>query len=287
MTATRFGAWLPTRRAFITGGGSGLGLAFATQLAEAGWTLGLLDRDSERLDEARSALMVAGARAVHPYVADVTDESSFTAAIKGFIAAEGGLDLMVNNAGVAVAGSIAATSAEDWRWALGINVVGVALGCRLALPVMQAQDRGLIINIASAAGFVSPPDMGAYNASKAAVIALTETLSGELAGSGVRTLVAMPGFFPTQLLDTMRAPPDALAVARRLMDKSGYTAESAARDILAAADRGDLYAVLPRPYVTMWRLKRYFPAWFLRRLAAQRQRAAVRRARGGGSTART
>jgi NADP-dependent 3-hydroxy acid dehydrogenase YdfG len=253
----------PQRRAFVTGGASGLGLAFSTELARAGWTLGLLDRDAARLADAASALRADGAPTVHTWVADVTDEAGFTSCVDAFVARAGGLDLMLNNAGVAVAGSVDETPLADWRWALDINVIGVVTGCRAALPAMRRQNAGLILNVASAAGFASGMKMSAYNASKAAVISLTETLVQEFHGTPLRAVVAMPGFFPTRLLDAARAPEDAMRGARKLMGASSYTAERAAADILTAAANGAVHVVVPKQYVTLWRLKRFFPTWFL------------------------
>jgi NAD(P)-dependent dehydrogenase (short-subunit alcohol dehydrogenase family) len=286
LSAARLAARLGGRRAFITGGGSGLGLALATLLARDGWTVGLLDRESARLAAAGAAVGAAGAQAVHTFAADVRDEAAFGAALESFVTACGGLDLMVNNAGVAVAGSLEATPVADWRWALEINVIGAALGCRLALPVMRRAGRGLLVNIASAAAFAAAPQMATYNASKAAVVALTETLAAELGGSGVRALVVMPGFFQTRLLETLRAPPAAAETARRVMAASRYSAERAAADVLAAAARGRLYAVLPGSYAALWRLKRLLPALFVRLLSGARARAAFGNQPGGGSTER-
>lgn len=287
MSAARLAARLRGRRAFITGGGSGIGLALGTHLARDGWTVGLLDREPERLATAAALLAAAGARAVHTFSADVTDETAFSAAVAGFVARAGGLELMINNAGVAIAGSIEATPLADWRWGLEINVIGPALGCRLALPIMRGAGRGLIVNIASSAAFAAAPQMATYNASKAAVLALTETLAAELGGSGVRAMVVMPGFIPTRLLETMRAPPVHAAAAERVMGRSRYSAERAAADILSAAARGRLYAVLPGTYAALWRLKRLLPVLFVRLLAGPRARAAFGVQAGGGSTERT
>lgn len=285
MSATRLARRLPGRRVFITGGGSGLGLALAECFARDGWTLGLFDLEAARLEGASAHLLANGAGAVLSYVGDVTDDASFARAVGAFASAHGGLDVMINNAGVAVAGAVASTSIDDWRWALGINVVGVATGCRLALPVMAAGGGGLIINIASAAAFASGPGMAAYNASKAAVLALTETLAAEHGEDGIAALVAMPGFFPTRLLDTMRAPPDAAGFAKKMMERSDFTAADVAREILEAAARGRLHVVVPRSYGRLWLMKRLMPARFVRWMGAQRRRMLQRR--GGGSTART
>jgi short-subunit dehydrogenase len=189
---------------------------------------------------------------------------------------------MVNNAGVAVAGRVAVAPLADWRHVLEVNVLGVALGCRLALPHLARAGRGLVVNVASAAAFAAAPQMAPYNASKAAVVALTETLAAELAGSGVGAMVVMPGFVPTRLLESMRAPPEEAALAHRVMAASTLSAERATAMILAAAARGRLYAVLPPGYALLWRFKRFFPGLFVRLVAGLRARAA-----GGGSTART
>jgi short-subunit dehydrogenase len=278
--AAALGALLPGRRAFITGGASGLGLALATELARAGWTVGLLDRDRAQLAAALEGLKAAGARAVHGQAVDVTDEAAFSAAVIAFADQTGGLELMVNNAGVAAAGALEATPAADWRWALDINVVGVAIGCRAALPFMKRANAGVLLNIASAAAYTCGPQMAVYNASKAAVVALSETLVQELHRTGIRVTVAMPGFFPTNLLNAARAPDQALAVARKLMASSRYSAARAASDLLAACARGEVYAVLPGPYRRLWQFKRFFPRQFMRWLAT---RASARAVSGTGS----
>ena len=143
---------------------------------------------------------------------------------------------------------------------------------------MRRQGCGVILNIASSAGFAAAPQMGAYNASKAAVIALTETLAGELSGSNVQVSVAMPGFFRTGLLETMRAPAAESAMAQRLMERSAYDAADAARAILAATARGPLYIVWPREYVWLWRIKRLAPMRFLRLVQRMRGATTSRRA---------
>jgi short-subunit dehydrogenase len=131
---------------------------------------------------------------------------------------------------------------------------------------MRPAGAGLLLNTASSAGFAAAPRMSAYNATKAAVISLSETAAAELAGTGIQVSVAMPGFFSTHLLETMRAPEEERAMARRIMSASGKDATAAARAILGHAARGDLHIVWPREYRLAWRLKRLFPAWFVRRV---------------------
>jgi NAD(P)-dependent dehydrogenase (short-subunit alcohol dehydrogenase family) len=275
--ATILSGRFPAKRAFITGGAGGLGRAMAAELARDGWTLGLLDLRAPSLAEARERLLAAGAVAVHAYAGDVADESVVGPAVADFAGRCSGLDLIVNNAGVAVAGALEETPAEDWRWIVGINLLGVAWGCRAALPHLRAQGAGLILNVASSAGFASAPLMSAYNATKAGVISLSETLAAELQESGVQVSVAMPGFFRTGLLDTLRAPAEADALARRIMERSGHDAAEAARALLAAAAAGDLYVIWPPEYRWAWRVKRLLPRWFVRRLAPR-----VEQRLGGG-----
>ena len=269
-------ARLPGKRAFITGGGSGLGLALATRLARDGWRLGLLDRDPSRLAEAVTALSAAGAAAVEVYAADVSDEPAFRAAVAAFAARAGGLELFVNNAGIAAVGALEGSSADDWRAALEINVVGVAIGCRAALPILRRANAGAVLNVASAAAFTSPALGGIYNASKAAVVAISETLAQELSGTGIGVTVAMPGFFPTRLLESARGPDAAIAGARALMRGSRYTAERAAEALLAACARGELYVVVPSLYRRLWLFKRLLPQRAMRLIGAR-----VARARSG------
>jgi NAD(P)-dependent dehydrogenase (short-subunit alcohol dehydrogenase family) len=259
----------PAKRAFITGAASGLGRALATEFAAAGWHLGLLDLSATRLSEVEAALRSAGAVTL-AYSGDVADEAFVTESIADFVQRAGGLDVMINNAGVATAGPAETMPAADWRWITEINLLGVVWGCQAAVRRMRAAGAGLVLNVASSAGFAAAPQMSAYNATKAAVVSLSETLAAELEGSGVQVSVAMPGFFRTQLLDSMRAPPEAGALARGLMEGSGLEATEAARAILEAATRGDLHIVWPRKYRLAWRLKRFFPGWFVRRVARMR-----------------
>jgi NAD(P)-dependent dehydrogenase (short-subunit alcohol dehydrogenase family) len=256
----------PGKRAFITGAASGLGRAIAAEFAAAGWQLGLLDVSATRLAEAEQALGSAGATA-YAYAGDVADEGFVSASVADFIRRAGGLDVMVNNAGVAAAGPLEAIPPADWRWITDINLFGVVWGCQAAVPQLRTAGSGLVLNIASSAGFAAAPQMSSYNCTKAAVISLTETLAAELAGSGVQASVAMPGFFSTHLLSTMRAPAEQRALAERIMQSSGEDATSAARGILAAAASGRLHIVWPAKYRLAWRLKRLFPAWFVRRVA--------------------
>ena len=278
----RLDARFPSRRALVTGGASGLGLAVAGTLAVRGWHLGLLDLDGGRLQEAAARLAGAGAGSVWTRAVDTRDEPALRAAVDAFAAGRGGLDLAFNSAGVAVAGRFLETPAGDWDWVVAINLLGVAASCRAELPHMVAARAGLVVNVASAAGFVSGADMSAYNASKAAVIALSETLAQEHQADGVQVSVAMPGFFRTRLLEQARAPAAALGTARRIMHASNLEADAVAREILARVADGEGHVVLPREDRWLWRFQRLSPRWFQRFMVDFRARkeAAARARRG-------
>jgi NAD(P)-dependent dehydrogenase (short-subunit alcohol dehydrogenase family) len=253
----------PAKRAFITGAASGLGHALALEFARAGWRLGILDISQQGLDLIRSELQAAGAPLVSPYCGSVGSEPFVSAFVTDFSARQGGLDIIVNNAGVGVAGAIDATPPEDWRWIVDINLLGAVWGCRAALPIMRRARAGVVLNIASAAGFAAAPNMAAYNVTKAGVISLSETLAGEVADTGIQVSCAMPGFFRSNLLGTSRAPASERAVARRLLGDARYSAMEAAQAILSGVADSKLYIVWPREYWLFWRLKRLSPLLFL------------------------
>lgn len=258
----RLNSRFPHKRVFITGASSGLGLALAKALANDGWTLGLFDRNLERLTSVEAELADAGVKII-AYPGDVTHADELTVAVNSFAATHHGLDVMINNAGVAGAGSMMEVSLEDWRWIIDINLMGVVHGSRAAIPHLQRNGSGLLINVASAAAFASAPGMVSYNATKAAVLSISETLVNELRPIGTQVSVVMPTFFPSSLLETSRGPDDANANARHAMEKSGYAVEEVARDLLTESADGRTYIVLPKSARALWRMKRWMPLRFL------------------------
>jgi NAD(P)-dependent dehydrogenase (short-subunit alcohol dehydrogenase family) len=268
-------ARFPGKRAFITGAATGLGLALAKALAADGWVLGLFDRNVEQLATVEASFAEAGIPAL-AYPGDVTQADELTVAVNSFAGTHDGLDLMINNAGVVACGGLMDTRLEDWRWIMDINVMGVVHGCRAALPHLQRNRAGMILNVASAAAFASAPGMGPYNASKAAVLSLSETLAAELRGAGTQVSVVMPTYFESGLLDSFRGPHEARETAREMMKASGLTASDVAAEILRHAGRGDTYIVLPGRARKLWRLKRWMPNRFIAKISDLHQ--ALRRA---------
>ena len=269
------GARFPRRRIVVTGAASGLGLELCRRFARAGWTIGMIDVNATALDAAAVEIERLGGR-VRRAVVDVTDADGVREAVDAFVAEAQGLDVMVNNAGVAAGGDFLDTPVDDWRWIVGINLLGVVHGARAALPVLLAQRGGLLLNVASAAGFASAAGMSAYNATKAAVVALSETLYGETLGSGVQVSVAMPFFFRTGLHLTLRASEQARRDAERMFATTPYTLEQAATDVLNGAAAGRLYVLAPRWLGLLWLVKRVSGTFFLRLSRRMRDRELAR-----------
>ena len=252
----------------VTGGASGLGRSLALGAAGRGADVAIADLSADRLASVADEIRAAGRRAV-TMVCDVREPEAHVA-LRDLAARElGPIDLWCNNAGVAVAARVGEGPLDDWRWLIDINLMGVVYGCQAIVPYLRARGTGAVLNTASAAGLVSSPNMGAYNASKAAVVALTETLSTELGGSGVTATVLCPTFFQTNLLETARAADTSnLRFASKLMQRSRWTSDDVARVALDDAQAGRLYSVPMSDGLWMWRARRLAPSLFYRRLAS-------------------
>lgn len=255
-----------SQRVLVTGAGSGLGRALAHRYAADGHRIACADIDGERAAQTVAELAAAGVEAIALTV-DVADIGSVIALRDAIHARWGGIDILINNAGVSSAGSVIDTSIDDWRWMLDINLMGVVHGCRTFLPGLIAQGHGHIINIASYAALAGAPGMAAYAVAKAGVVTLTESLRAELHGTGVEASVACPSFFPTRLLENFRAPTDGYrTMAQKLMGASKTDADAVADAIVQAAARGQ-FLILPTPgEPARWRLKRWWPELYFRKL---------------------
>ncbi|MBW2460085.1 MAG: SDR family NAD(P)-dependent oxidoreductase [Deltaproteobacteria bacterium] len=249
--------------AVVTGGASGLGRAFSEELGRRGGKVLLTDIDAEGAAETVRLVQSAGGEARF-FEADVRSEERMQEIAREAADWFGPVDLLVNNAGVGVAGPFDQLDLDDWRYCVDINLWGVIYGCYAFVPGMKRRGRGYIINVASSAGLLALPDMGPYNVTKAGVIALSETLYGELRVHGVHVTALCPTFFRTNILENMRGVHDvgAKRVANKMMDASKVQAPDVARAALAAVHRGQLYSVPMRDGRMYWRLKRALPAGF-------------------------
>lgn len=261
----------PKKRAFITGAGSGLGLAFATSLAKDGWHLGLTDVNEATLASAAEDIRNAGGTPT-TYVFDVVDHEQFGIAVAAFEALHGGIDIGINNAGIGSGGMLDEVPIEIFRRVIDINLMGMVNGCHLFIPVMKKAGRGHILNVASAAGFVSLPQMSAYNCSKAAVISLSETLKGELFEFGISVSVLMPTFIRTNIGKNAVGPELATKRALMMVDTSNITPEDCASFVFAKMTADELYIVMPEDARFLWRFKRFMPDRFWRFILSEAKR---------------
>jgi NAD(P)-dependent dehydrogenase (short-subunit alcohol dehydrogenase family) len=257
-------------KAVVTGAGSGLGRAIALRVARPGATLVLADLNLAACEETAQLARARGATA-HALAVDVADAAQVEALAADAEGRLGRIDLVVNNAGVAVAGAIGQAPLDDWRWIIGINLFGVIHGCHAFVPRLVAQGGGAILNTASMAGFACAPMMGAYNVTKAGVIALSETLAAELADKHVRVTVLCPAFFKTNLLQTARSvDPQLMVLARGAFERATMSADDVAAAALRAVERGKLYCLPMREGRVIWRIKRLLPERFVKILSSQR-----------------
>lgn len=172
---------------------------------------------------------------------DVSDAAQVDALAQAALDAYGGVHLLFNNAGVGAGGFVWENSAKDWQWVFGVNVMGVANGVRAFTPIMLKQaEPAHIVNTASVAGLLAAPAMGVYNASKHAVVALTETLYHDLrlAGASIGVSLLCPAFVPTGIADAERSRPDALTNDAPLTASQ----KMAARQLARAVESGRLSA---------------------------------------------
>ncbi|MFD1556204.1 SDR family oxidoreductase [Paraburkholderia silviterrae] len=200
------------RVAVITGAASGFGRAFAQQAASLGMKLVLADVDAAALEETVKALRAQNVQAIGMRT-DVRDPAQVDALAQAALDAYGKVHLLFNNAGVGSGGFVWESSARDWDWVFGVNVMGVANGVRSFTPIMLKQgERAHIVNTASVAGLLAPPAMAVYNASKHAVVALTETLYHDLknVSEQVGCSLLCPAFVPTGIANAERSRPDDL-----------------------------------------------------------------------------
>jgi len=235
--------------AVITGGGSGIGRSLAHEFAAQGMKVVLADVDEVAMRAVEAELTEGGAE-VLPYVCDTSLEANVYALAQATLDRFGGAHVLCNNAGVAGKGDPWSGPMSSWEWVVGINLYGVVHGIRAFLPIMQDQGEGHIVNTASMAGLVALPGAAAYNATKTAVVAITEGLFLELKsmGSPVGVSVLCPGFVKTNLLTgqkwqdrlgaepPMTTSPMGQIIEQMLSDgvENGVAPEGIAADVLDA-----------------------------------------------------
>lgn len=268
------------RRILITGAASGLGRALAQAALDDGARVLLTDQDPAagelaRLELAERIREAGGDVERVAFLAlDVRDDAAWDNARQWCAREWGGLDVLVNNAGVAAAGPVADIPMDDWDWILEINLKGVIRGVRTFVPMFTDQGAGHVVNIASLAGLMNLANMASYNVTKAGVISLSETMRCELEPLGIRTTVVCPSFFQTNLADRMRTTDPSFevmarkAIAGEIFPGPKLTADDVARKVLRAVDRKKFLLLPHLETRLLWAVKRLAPTPFTKAMAA-------------------
>ncbi len=250
------------KRIVITGGGSGLGRAIALRFASEGWRICVADINDEGAAETLHLVKEAGGDGMTQHC-NVRNSADIQALAQQLRSAWGGVDVVVNNAGIASAGTVVESPYEDWDVVMDINLMGVVRGCKELVPLLLEQGAGHVVNTASFAAIATPPAMASYNVSKAAVLALSESLRAEVIDEGVDVSVACPSFFKTNLGDSMVSPdPSMKKVVELIMDKMTVTAEEVAADIYDAVMNRRFMVITHKDSRMQWRMKRAAPEFF-------------------------
>jgi NAD(P)-dependent dehydrogenase (short-subunit alcohol dehydrogenase family) len=269
----------PNKRVLITGATSGLGEALAMEFASAGWRVAVTGRSTEKAAGAARHVSNHGGEPL-PIVMEVTRPEDFDNAFKQVNEAWGGLDILINNAGIAGTGLFEDVSLASWGDMLDTNLWSVVYGCRTFLPLLKQAGGGHIVNVASAAGLYCAPGMIHYNVAKAGVIAISETLRAELAPDNIGVTASCAEFFQSGLLDANKGGSSGAAgkndpmQARAKADvaSSAYSSKDIARHTISSIARGELYSLPMRETRVGWRALRWLPetgramvAWMYRK----------------------
>lgn len=255
--------------AAITGAGSGIGRALTLELAKAGASLAISDIDAARVEETAELAHALGADVMSSTL-DVSDKDAFFAWADEVAARFGKVNLIFNNAGVALSATVDEISYDDFNWVFDINFWGVFHGTKAFLPHLEAAGEGHIINISSVFGLIAVPGLSAYNTSKFAVRGFTETLRQELdiANSGVSCSCVHPGGIQTniardaQMRDSMKkiVGDDLEASTRNFEKLFSTTPEDAAKTILRGVQRNKRRILIGKDAVAIDSSQRLLPS---------------------------
>jgi meso-butanediol dehydrogenase / (S,S)-butanediol dehydrogenase / diacetyl reductase len=227
--------------AVVTGAGSGIGQETATLFAGEGATVIVADRDGKAADRVAGEIAGAGGKASAATV-DVTREAEVKALIQNAAKDHGRLDILVNNAGYGFAGTVVTTSEKDWDALMAVNVKGVFFGCKYAIPLMERQGGGVVVNTASTVANVGIADRAAYVASKGAVAALTRAMAIDHVAANIRVNCVAPGTIESPYFAEIfarAANPDELRrelEQRQAMERLGKPLEIARAILFLASD---------------------------------------------------
>ncbi len=222
---------LSGKTAVVTGAASGLGLAFSEAFAALGMNVVMTDVEAGPL--AVEAERIGQTASVLSMTVDVSKADQIRAMHAATIERFGAAHVLCNNAGVGGGGDVADTSIEMWEWVLGVDLWGVIYGCKTFLPGMLAQGEGHIINTASICGQLAFGGNAPYNVAKFGVVALSETIAEETAGTGVNVSCLCPGFVATRIAESRRNLPEGLAAIQPEMTEEEEAIRAAVLEAFA------------------------------------------------------
>jgi NAD(P)-dependent dehydrogenase (short-subunit alcohol dehydrogenase family) len=256
--------------ALVTGAASGIGLETALAFARRGADLVICDLDEVGLAAAEERIEGLGRNVFtrRVDVASAHEMRAFAADVHQRVEA---VDVLMNNAGVAIGGPFLSTSLEDWNWILGINTLGVVHGCHFFIPRMIERAKGgHVINLSSAAGYSASSALAAYNATKFSVLGLSEALWEELKPHSIGVTAVCPGIIDTPITRNARLvgemdKPEMREEMVSGYQRRGYTPERVARNIIKAVEKNRLVAPISPEAWGLYYMKRFAP-WLLRRL---------------------
>jgi NAD(P)-dependent dehydrogenase (short-subunit alcohol dehydrogenase family) len=268
--------------AVVTGAGSGIGAAFAVELAARGGRVVCSDINVEAAQQTVDAITDRGgeAVAVRCDVSRIDDVCDLAVQSQSWF--DGPPTLVINNAGVVAGGTpIGELSLDDWSWTLSVDLWGPIHGCHVFTPILREAGHGGIINVASASAFGAIPNLAAYGVSKAGVLALSETLAAELSGTGVRVTALCPTFVKTNIVGSGRLTAQSADLGRIFMRWTGISAARVVRKCLNTYDRGGLYCLPQLDAKLTWRMTRLAPTISARVAGLTSRVGTPQRASGG------
>ena len=245
---------LSGRIAFVTGGGSGIGRASALLIARHGARVHVSDLDGSSAQLVAGEIEAAGGSAV-AHSLDVADPDAMDAVAQALFASEGRVDILHNNAGIGHGANIEATTYEDWRRVIEVNLLGVAYGVQAFVPRMLNQGApASVINTASMAGIVPAARMAPYCASKYGIVGLSEALNAELSERGIHVSAICPGIIDTPIVRSAIMRGELEELRGRAIDyyaRRGASPDEVARAVLATIASHRLIVPVPRRHVTL------------------------------------
>ena len=254
------------RRVVITGAGGGLGRALALAFARRGWKIAICDVNATGLQATAARISDHGVD-VLVQECDVTSDHDIEQLRDTCVRKWGGIDVLINNAGVASMGAIHREPLSRWQRLIDINLLGVVRGCKTFVPLLKEQSGGHIVNIASIAGIANTPYMAAYNATKAAVISLSETLQPELKSSNIGVTVVCPAMFKTGIAEGSEiGNPKLKRALEEQMENSPISADDIALQVYRAVEQNQFLLIPHKASRWQWRLKRLSPSLYRRAL---------------------